>query len=153
MEKILQGKTNNDQNLPLVLRFWGLHYSALVHSDGHPGSKQDERGVNLERSQEPWNPLAWNGDITELRDRLDGLSIPHYLKQEIQQVLHAAEPDRYEELLSFLVHTVTGLSLPEQETLLKTDLLRADEEDVQLWCCELTKFSMDPFPHLGQDDW
>ncbi|KAG1712417.1 hypothetical protein DVH05_000165 [Phytophthora capsici] len=78
----------------------------------------DENG----KSQDPWNPSLWSGDITELHQQLEGLTIPHDLKKEIYHILHEAPEGRYAELLAFLVNTASQLSRNERDRLLDSQL-------------------------------
>ncbi|OWZ18037.1 LOW QUALITY PROTEIN: hypothetical protein PHMEG_0007942 [Phytophthora megakarya] len=95
-----------------------------------------EKGENAVRPQErtgvetPSQP-HWGGYIKSLNQRLHGLTIPHEQKKEIQLVLQTANPDRYNELLTFLVNTVSNLSVPEQERLLSLNLDNPGNPDVR----------------------
>jgi len=145
---IRKEKQHTRKKPPLVLRFWGKHYSAFVHtsslatfstdseiqlgrnadvtSTGEQGNEDelmlDAVEENQEESQDPWDPSSWDGDIDDLRRRLTGMTIPHELKCEIQVILQSAEPTRYDELLAFLVNTATQLSQPDRDQLLQMNL-------------------------------
>jgi hypothetical protein len=120
------------KQLPLVLRYWGEHYSAYIHSgpwiansnsqlpresgtdtgsntetlEDKPAGKETDSSSQAGASQDPWDPEEWHGDIDELRGRMHGMTIPHDLKCEIHLILHRADPSRYVELLTFLVSIV-----------------------------------------------
>ncbi|KAF1772067.1 hypothetical protein GQ600_10715 [Phytophthora cactorum] len=63
----------------------------------------------------PSNPENWSGDIEELRCACEGPTIHHGLKTEIYHILD-------HERLSFLVNTVSQLSVAEQQRLLEANL-------------------------------
>lgn len=89
-------------------------------------SKPNVDGAMVESQQgsfqEPWDHGSWDGNIDELRQQLMGLPIPHELQCEIHIILEQAEPQRYEELLAFLVNTASQLSQPQREQILAIDL-------------------------------
>lgn len=144
----LREEKKQDHVGPIVLRFWGRHYSAFVHApaaattlreqhltkeeeydmeDADRDDTKAERSSTTPRSQgeasqDPREPETWDGSLEPLQQRLKGMTIPHDLKREIQLILQVAEPARYTELLGFLVNTVASLSLPDQACLLNTNL-------------------------------
>jgi hypothetical protein len=73
-------------------------------------------------SQEPWDPDKWDGNIVELRQRMTGLTIPHELQCEIHLILEQAEPQRYAELLAFLINTASQFSQQQRDRILALDL-------------------------------
>jgi hypothetical protein len=75
-----------------------------------------------EASQDAWDSSAWNGDINELRRRLDSMTIPHELQCEISLILDHAQPARYAELLAFLFNTASQLSQSAREELLQLNM-------------------------------
>ncbi|KAE8915452.1 hypothetical protein PF003_g616 [Phytophthora fragariae] len=157
VEEIRAAKTKGNTP-PLVLRFWGEHYSAFVHTNPpevrrvHLPEEETKRAVSAEDlppdmqakdgrvalaetpegSQSPWEPATWDGNIAELRSRLMGMSIPHDLKCEIHLILERADPTRYAELLVFLVNTASQLSLGEREQLLRMNLEADKDDDVRI---------------------
>lgn len=156
---IRAAKTGKGQP-PLVIRYWGEHYSAFIHKRGPPSRDQrqpgkspptrqqgDERSGNSavvtesspitktsSQAQEDgtagWTTRQWDGDVEELRGRLMGMSLPHDLQCEIYLILEHEDPSRYAELLAFLVNTASQLSLPERERLLRMDLTDETEAEV-----------------------
>ncbi|OWY99650.1 hypothetical protein PHMEG_00029319 [Phytophthora megakarya] len=72
-------------------------------------------------SQSPWDPEAWQGDMEEIQRRMNGPTIHHSLKQEVEMILRH-ERDRTAELLRFFVATVSQTSMQDQERLLSNDL-------------------------------
>ncbi|KAE9032084.1 hypothetical protein PR002_g9366 [Phytophthora rubi] len=142
---------------PLVLRFWGEHYSAFVHSlppEVRRAAAQEQEAKsedNFEKftqakqrgdaeirpeseeeaSQEPWDSSEWNGDTAELRQRLLGMTIPHDLKREIYLILEQANPTRHAELLAFLVNTAAQISHSEREQLLQVDVTDDNNAEVR----------------------
>jgi hypothetical protein len=140
---------------PLVLRYWGEHYSAFLHcrapvkpetqpsqdeaSKGNARLNSDElsqqrtaNSSSQEASQEAWDPTTWSGDVNELRRKLEGMTIPHDLQCEISVILERAEPQRYAQLLAFLVNTATQLSLQERDDLIQADVTDETSDAVRL---------------------
>ncbi|ETO80217.1 hypothetical protein F444_05210, partial [Phytophthora nicotianae P1976] len=96
---------------PLVIRHWGEHYSAFVHkrapvsqpqqpdqvTGSQPSSCAQEPGHTQplhdgDSSQVAWSLTGWDGNVTELRRKLTGLTISHDLKCEIHLILEHADP-------------------------------------------------------------
>ncbi|KAE9350237.1 hypothetical protein PR003_g5467 [Phytophthora rubi] len=91
-----------------------------------PPAEEDDESMNGD-SQEPWDPETWNGDVDDLHERLEGFTMHHELKLEIQLILQNAEPIRQAELLTFLVNSVSTLSLDDQIDLLNEVKTGGDE--------------------------
>lgn len=54
------------------------------------------------------------------------MTIPHDLQCEIYQIIEHAEPERFSELLAFLVSTAAQLTRPEREALIRLDTSREE---------------------------
>ncbi|KAE9357793.1 hypothetical protein PR003_g1618 [Phytophthora rubi] len=156
---IRAAKTRKGQP-PLVIRYWGEHYSAFIHKRGPPSMEQRQPGKsppNRQQGEERsgnspvvtgsssiakassqaqddgtagWTARQWNGDVEELRGRLTGMSLPHDLQCAIYLILEHADSSRYAELLAFLVNTASQLSLPERKRLLRMDLTDETADEV-----------------------
>jgi hypothetical protein len=89
-----------------------------------PGTANDQTHSHSQQGalQDPWDPADWDGDIEDLRTRMRGMTIPHDLKCEINLILMQAEPDRFVELLTFIVNTASRLSTEETDRLLQMNL-------------------------------
>lgn len=160
LQRIYQAKLDDPQTGPLVLRFWGRHYSAFVHSAAFqipvatvntpyeekregPLARDADVDMNSEprevassdqaqrNNDDPWDPTAWDGDLDELKRRLSGLSIPHDLKCEIHVILQQAEPTRLDELLAFLVNTASQLTYAERQALVRLDLTKENDPEIR----------------------
>ncbi|KAL3658752.1 hypothetical protein V7S43_016123 [Phytophthora oleae] len=81
-------------------------------------------------SQEPWDPTLWCGDVGELKQRLQGMSIPHNLQRKIYNIMTNAPVDRYPELLAFLMNTTSQLSRKVSDSLLELPLEQEDDPEV-----------------------
>ncbi|ETI51453.1 hypothetical protein F443_05181, partial [Phytophthora nicotianae P1569] len=103
----------------------GSQPSSCAQEPGHTQPLHDG-----DSSQVAWSLTGWDGNVTELRRKLTGLTISHDLKCEIHLILEHADPSRYSELLAFLVNTAPQLSLPEREQLRSMDLSAEHSADV-----------------------
>ena len=60
------------------------------------------------------------------------MTIPHDLQCEIHLILETAAPERYAELIAFLVNTAFQLSIGERHKLLQMNLRDVDAQPVRL---------------------
>ncbi|TDH73781.1 hypothetical protein CCR75_009430 [Bremia lactucae] len=140
-----------DEQRPLILRFWGEHYSASVHTRtpeqsaaaaeestdavadflaplGAEGLPHHQRELALVPNgmRVLTDPGRWDDNISELRHSLNGMSIPPDLMHDIRDILDRAQPARYAKLLlSFLVKSASQMSRDERDKLFKMDLSEA----------------------------